>query len=440
MSILQPLVLNDLVVLCKFLYHFHPNAYVSKKIIMSQDVKASCAVVSPDRHSYFVRLVTSDRLESLLHHPGIVTPSGHVLGTCTSKVFSFAVVRHESQDIFVPLHRKLISEDQKNGMCVHRLKIDPSNQAAVKWWKTAKRESATHIHLNGTIPPRVALWNVLTPDNIMLADMVEMPTELRQQLPKNAYVPGLCVTKTLGSGGLAYSALSWTKNPGLVLDPTGKCVGMQLGVMRAQGSLFVMCAPLVSFSRLTETRRTAGCSQTVVKLKTGRKKRKPEPCWTLDTKCGCKCDVIKCAPTEGQKWIFARNGMCLGPECKHPKPKEKPLVDELHVLTCSCDATLPPHMHVAGRYFCTTKCERAWKASALNEWRDSTPEPMNKDPTAEQWKGSLSGIACGNCHIEEKGSKFHRCGKCKRVAYCGLQCQKEHWKTHKKACTPHECG
>lgn len=27
-----------------------------------------------------------------------------------------------------------------------------------------------------------------------------------------------------------------------------------------------------------------------------------------------------------------------------------------------------------------------------------------------------------------------KCGKCKRVSYCSQDCQKEHWKNHKRAC------
>lgn len=44
---------------------------------------------------------------------------------------------------------------------------------------------------------------------------------------------------------------------------------------------------------------------------------------------------------------------------------------------------------------------------------------------------------CANCGKKEgEGSniKLKRCVSCKEAQYCGLQCQKEHWKQHKKEC------
>ena len=44
---------------------------------------------------------------------------------------------------------------------------------------------------------------------------------------------------------------------------------------------------------------------------------------------------------------------------------------------------------------------------------------------------------CGNpsCDKMETGVKeFSRCAKCKKIAYCSVICQREHWKSHKKIC------
>lgn len=39
---------------------------------------------------------------------------------------------------------------------------------------------------------------------------------------------------------------------------------------------------------------------------------------------------------------------------------------------------------------------------------------------------------CHNCGVADR--KFQYCSRCKVTAYCGKECQKEHWKTHKKQC------
>ncbi len=39
---------------------------------------------------------------------------------------------------------------------------------------------------------------------------------------------------------------------------------------------------------------------------------------------------------------------------------------------------------------------------------------------------------CGRPGCENPGSQI--CGRCKGVAYCNKECQKEHWKVHKASC------
>lgn len=40
---------------------------------------------------------------------------------------------------------------------------------------------------------------------------------------------------------------------------------------------------------------------------------------------------------------------------------------------------------------------------------------------------------CENCGVAIK--RIHVCSGCRKVAYCNSQCQRTHWKTHKKSCS-----
>lgn len=40
-------------------------------------------------------------------------------------------------------------------------------------------------------------------------------------------------------------------------------------------------------------------------------------------------------------------------------------------------------------------------------------------------------MQCANCGSPDA---FSRCKQCQRVAYCGTECQREHWSTHKRRC------
>ena len=43
--------------------------------------------------------------------------------------------------------------------------------------------------------------------------------------------------------------------------------------------------------------------------------------------------------------------------------------------------------------------------------------------------------SCGGCNKEETGNNlFLKCARCKKVCYCSVECQEEHWETHKGPC------
>lgn len=46
-----------------------------------------------------------------------------------------------------------------------------------------------------------------------------------------------------------------------------------------------------------------------------------------------------------------------------------------------------------------------------------------------------SGLACAMCKQPESAAgTLKKCGKCKKILYCDRECQKKHWKSHKKVC------
>eukprot|EP00388_Colpodella_angusta_P006218 GDKJ01018578.1.p1 GENE.GDKJ01018578.1~~GDKJ01018578.1.p1 ORF type:complete len:258 (+),score=56.70 GDKJ01018578.1:1-774(+) len=52
---------------------------------------------------------------------------------------------------------------------------------------------------------------------------------------------------------------------------------------------------------------------------------------------------------------------------------------------------------------------------------------------AKEKLGNLN--KCGSCHVTpENDKKLMRCGRCQQIAYCGVDCQKKDWKSHKRVC------
>ena len=41
---------------------------------------------------------------------------------------------------------------------------------------------------------------------------------------------------------------------------------------------------------------------------------------------------------------------------------------------------------------------------------------------------------CAGCQKDDMKNSFKRCARCTSVVYCSVDCQREHWKVHKKIC------
>ena len=57
-------------------------------------------------------------------------------------------------------------------------------------------------------------------------------------------------------------------------------------------------------------------------------------------------------------------------------------------------------------------------------------------------EGKHGDDACGGCGAKggQNGGTLLSCSKCKKRKYCGKECQKGHWKLHKKVCKMPEEG
>jgi len=88
-------------------------------------------------------------------------------------------------------------------------------------------------------------------------------------------------------------------------------------------------------------------------------------------------------------------------------------------------------------------------ASALLQWqaeKHDKKEPYKWAAKSEAGREVLSSFApskpvvksCATCGKDATRVLVKDCVRCKRVSYCGKECQKLHWKQHKRECVPAE--
>lgn len=156
----------------------------------------------------------------------------------------------------------------------------------------------------------------------------------------------------------------------------------------------------------------------------------------------CKCDGTFCAATNPHGFLGASEInilLCMGYKCLQcgiKSPETHNQFDTYHMIQCHCDdANLSVHCHYCPLWWCSTKCERRYKKGPL-------ANPFNK-PGVTTTLCSINGfslqdcnkIECEACRATEKGIRFLKCGRCKRVSYCSKKCQTKDWAEHKPRCT-----
>ena len=70
----------------------------------------------------------------------------------------------------------------------------------------------------------------------------------------------------------------------------------------------------------------------------------------------------------------------------------------------------------------------------LAERKQEKSEAM-KSYGEREISNSCQACACCGITANELGSSLCRCSRCKLIKYCGRECQKKDWKTHKRRCT-----
>ncbi len=67
---------------------------------------------------------------------------------------------------------------------------------------------------------------------------------------------------------------------------------------------------------------------------------------------------------------------------------------------------------------------------------DSLLKLIENGEVQKRVKPHFSVSICGKCRqASQNGKPLSRCGKCKMIAYCSVECQTLHWKAvHKKGC------
>jgi hypothetical protein len=132
------------------------------------------------------------------------------------------------------------------------------------------------------------------------------------------------------------------------------------------------------------------------------------------------------------------------PGCEYTAKRWIPLRD---TVLCSCgegifpDNYMPDSLHKAPMWELIAKrATRAaispWFASPLVEEMPKYEGLDLKDLFGDGEETAAAPVRCNNCGRggTENGSELRVCNGCRKVKYCGVQCQKEDWKKHKAAC------
>ena len=59
---------------------------------------------------------------------------------------------------------------------------------------------------------------------------------------------------------------------------------------------------------------------------------------------------------------------------------------------------------------------------------------VSKMPTSDSDSVGNELVRCGSCNKSSEEHELKACARCKKVKYCGKDCQTKHWKTHKHSC------
>jgi hypothetical protein len=107
-------------------------------------------------------------------------------------------------------------------------------------------------------------------------------------------------------------------------------------------------------------------------------------------------------------------------------------LDSLSTTCSSCNKFLERPLH-CGRCnvttYCDEDCQRAhWKLHK----KTCTPAAATSS-AASSLKSSLD-VVCEACCNFFKDKNSMRCGGCQTISYCNADCQRAHWKVHKKTC------
>ena len=77
-------------------------------------------------------------------------------------------------------------------------------------------------------------------------------------------------------------------------------------------------------------------------------------------------------------------------------------------------------------------------SSPIGKEKDLTPAIQDASETDRRKTARDKFRTCENCGMIIQ--RIHICSGCRKVAYCNKQCQRTHWKTHKKTCTYSAAG